>query len=146
MIMGQNGHIAPALTHDHDPGRALPARTGTGGGNRPAGCDSQPPITGWLSQPCATFLWRGLLTEVGQERSPPFLERREPSPELFQLAVDACQFRPCLLFPEVPITMPGPREFLDLAAQQSQPWVSVHRGRPVLEVARVDRLDAQSPS
>jgi len=38
-----------------------------------------------------------LLTEFGKEHGPPFLESGELSPELFQLAVDPCQFGPRLL-------------------------------------------------
>jgi hypothetical protein len=37
-----------------------------------------------------------LLGELGQERGPPFVEGGELSPELFQLAVDLCQFGPRL--------------------------------------------------
>jgi hypothetical protein len=37
--------------------------------------------------------------------------------------------------------MPRTDESLDLAAQQPQPRVSVHRGLPVLELARTDRRD-----
>ena len=63
--------------------------------------------------------WRRLSrTEVGKERNPPFLERGELSPELFQLAVDVRQFRSRLPFPEVLLTLPAPHEFLDLAAEQ----------------------------
>jgi hypothetical protein len=37
--------------------------------------------------------------------------------------------------------MPGADERLDLAAEQPQPRVPVHRGLPVLELARPDRRD-----
>jgi hypothetical protein len=40
------------------------------------------------------------------------------SPELFQLAVDARQFRSRLPFPEVLLTLPASHEFFDLAAEQ----------------------------
>jgi hypothetical protein len=33
--------------------------------------------------------------------------------------------------------MPGVDEILDLAAEQSQTWVTVHRGAPVLELLAV---------
>ncbi len=82
-----------------------------------------------------------LLAEFGKEHGPPFLEGGELSPELFQLAVDPCQFGPRLLFPHVPFTVQGLGEIFDLAAEQPQPWVPVHRGGPVLELARVDRRE-----
>jgi hypothetical protein len=81
------------------------------------------------------------LSEFGQERGPPFLERGELGPELFQLAVDPLQLGPRLPFPEVSLTMPGADQILDLAAEQPQPRVPVHRGGPVLELARADRRD-----
>ena len=71
--------------------------------------------------------------ECGKKRRPPSLEGGELSPELFQLAVDLCQFGPRLPFPQVSLTMPGPDQVLDLAPEQSQPRVPVHRGGPVLE-------------
>jgi len=46
-----------------------------------------------------------LLARFGKENGPPFLECGELSPELFQLTVDPCQFGPCLLFPQVPLTV-----------------------------------------
>ena len=73
-----------------------------------------------------------LARRAGKERGPPFPEGREPSPELFQLAVDPCQLGPRLLFPQVALAMQGPGEILDLAAEQPQPRVPVHRGGPVL--------------
>ena len=82
-----------------------------------------------------------LLGEFGKERGPPFLKRRELGPELFQLAVDPLQLGPRLLFPEVSLTMPGADQILDLAAEQPQPRVPVHRGAPVLQLARADRRD-----
>jgi len=82
-----------------------------------------------------------LLGEFGKERGPPFLEGGELSPELLQLAVDLCQFGPRLPLLQASITMPGPDEVLDLAAEQSQPRVPVHRGGPVLELACVDRRE-----
>ena len=80
-----------------------------------------------------------MLTEPGQERGPPFLEGGELGPELFQLAVDPCQFSPCPLFPQVGLTMQSLGEIFDLVAEQPQPRVSVHRGGAVLQLARVDR-------
>jgi hypothetical protein len=62
-----------------------------------------------------------LLGEFGKERGPSFLERREPDPELFQLAVDALQLGPGLPFPEVPLTMSGADQILDLTAEQPRP-------------------------
>jgi hypothetical protein len=56
--------------------------------------------------------------EVGLERRPPFLEGFEPSPELFQLAVDLRQFGPRLLFPQVSVATSGRDQVLDLAAEQ----------------------------
>jgi hypothetical protein len=41
----------------------------------------------------------------------------------------------------VPLTVQGLGEIFDLAAEQSQPRVAVHRGGPVLELARVDRRE-----
>jgi hypothetical protein len=79
--------------------------------------------------------------ESGKERGPPFLEGGELSPELFQLAVDLCQFGPRLPFPQVSIATPGPDQILDLAAEQPQPRVPVHRGGPILELACVDRRE-----
>jgi hypothetical protein len=74
-------------------------------------------------------LWAGsFLAELGKERAAPFLEGGELGAELFELAVDAGQFGPCLLLADVPIAVQGSGEVLDLAAQQAQPRVSVHRG------------------
>jgi hypothetical protein len=80
-----------------------------------------------------------MLGEFGKERGPPFLERGELSPELFQLAVDLRQFGPRLPFPQVSLTAPGTDQILDMATEQPQPRVLVHRGTPILELARVDR-------
>jgi hypothetical protein len=82
-----------------------------------------------------------LPAEFGQEHGAPFLEGGELSPELLQLAVNPCQFGPCLLFPQVPLTVQGLGEIFDLAAEQPQPRVPVHRGGPVLKLARVDRRE-----
>ena len=82
-----------------------------------------------------------MLAELGKERGPPFLKRRELGPELFQLAVDPLKLGPCLLFSQVSLTMPGADQILDLAAEQPQPRVPVYRGAPVLELARADRRD-----
>jgi hypothetical protein len=82
-----------------------------------------------------------LFAELGQERGPPLLERGDLSPVLFQLAVDLLQLGPRLPFPEVPLTMPAADQILDLTAEQPQLRVSVHRSRPVLQLARADRRD-----
>ncbi len=84
--------------------------------------------SGWAgSLPC-----RALLAELGKERGPPLPEGGELSRQLFQLAVDPRQLSPRLLFPQVALAMQGPGEILDLAAEQPQPRVPVHRGGPVL--------------
>jgi len=72
---------------------------------------------------------------------PPFSEGGELSTQLFQLAVDPRQLGPRLLFPQVALAMQGPGEILDLAAEQPQPRVPVHRGGPVLQLARLDRRE-----
>ncbi len=72
--------------------------------------------------------WRALLAELGMERGPPFLEGGELSPQLFHLAVDPRQLGPRLPFPQVVLAVQGPGEILDLAAEQPQPRVRVHRG------------------
>ena len=54
-----------------------------------------------------------MVGEFGKERGPPFLECRELSPELFQLAVDPLQLGPRLPFAEVSLTMSG-ADVLDL--------------------------------
>ncbi len=51
------------------------------------------------------------------------------------------QLGPRLLFPQVALAMQGPGEILDLAAEQPQPRVLVHRGGPVLSLTRVDRRE-----
>jgi hypothetical protein len=79
--------------------------------------------------------------EFGNKCRPPFLEGGELSPELFQLPVDLRQFGPRLPLPQASLTSLGPDQVLDLAAEQSQPRVPVHRGGPVLELARVDRRE-----
>jgi hypothetical protein len=81
------------------------------------------------------------LTKFREEHGPPFLEGGELSPELFQLAVDPCQFGPYLPFPQVLLTVQGLGEIFDLGAEQPQPRVSVHRGGPILERARIDRRE-----
>ncbi len=63
---------------------------------------------------------------------PAFPEGGELSRQLFQLAVDPRQLGPRLLFPQVALAMQDPGEILDLAAEQPQPRVPVHRGGPVL--------------
>src|SRR6266568_1338541 len=82
-----------------------------------------------------------LLAEFGKEHGPPFLEGGELSPEALQLAVDPRQLGPRLLFPQAALTVQGPGEILDLAAEQPQPRVPVHRRGPVLQLARVDRRE-----
>ena len=71
-----------------------------------------------------------LLAEFGNERGPSFLERCDLGPELLQLAVDLLQLGPGLLFPQVPLTMPGANQILDLTAQQPQPRVADTTMRP----------------
>ena len=71
--------------------------------------------------------WRALLAELGKERGPPFPQGGELSTQLFQLAVDPRQLGPRLLFPQVALAMQGPGEIFDLAAEQPQPRVPVHR-------------------
>ena len=82
-----------------------------------------------------------LLAEFGKKHRPSFLEGGELRPQLFQLAVDPCQFGSRLLFPQVPLTVQSLGEIFDFAAEQPQPRVPVHRGGPVLLLARVDRRD-----
>jgi len=84
---------------------------------------------------------RALLAEFGKEHRPPFLEGRELNTKLFQLAVDPCQFGPRLLFSQVPLAGQGPGETFDLAAEQPEPRVPMYCGRPVLQLARVDRCE-----
>ena len=93
--------------------------------------------SGWAG----SLPWRALLAELGKERGPPFPKGGELSTQLFQLAVDPRQLGPRLLFPQVALAMQGPGEILDLAAEQPQPRVPVHRGGPVLQLARVDRRE-----
>ena len=76
--------------------------------------------------------WRALLAELGKDRGPHFLESGDLGMQLFQLAVDPRQLGPRLLFPQVALAMQGPGEILDLAAEQPQPRVPVHRGGLVL--------------
>jgi hypothetical protein len=73
-----------------------------------------------------------LARRARKERGPPFPEGGELSTQLFQLAVDPRQLGSRLLFPQVALAMQGPGEILDLAAEQPQPRVPVHRGGPVL--------------
>ena len=104
----------------------------------PLGCREVHFVTEARSRSRLMITWLG---EFGKERGPPFLKGGELSPELFQLAVDLCQFGPRLPFLQVSITMPGPDQILDLAAEQPQPRVPVHRGGPILERACVDRRE-----
>jgi hypothetical protein len=82
-----------------------------------------------------------LLAEFGKEHGTPFLESGKLSSELLPLAVDLGQFGPRLSFSQVPLTVKGLGEILDLAADQPQPRVPAHRGGPELELARVDRRE-----
>jgi hypothetical protein len=82
-----------------------------------------------------------LLAEFGKERGPPLLKGGEASPELFPLAVDLCQFGPRLLFAQVPVTVQYLDQVFDLAAEQPQPRVPVHRGGPIVELASVYRRE-----
>ena len=81
-----------------------------------------------------------LLSEIGAELGSPLLEFGQLGPQAPDLAVDARQLRPGLLFADVTVAVPGPGEGLDLAAEQSQPRVPVHMGLAVLQRARVDRV------
>jgi hypothetical protein len=45
---------------------------------------------------------------------------------LLKLPVDLLQLSPRLPFLQVPLTVPGADEFLDLTAEQPQPRVPVH--------------------
>jgi hypothetical protein len=62
----------------------------------------------------STLLAGSFLAELGKECGAPFLEGGELGAELFELAVDAGQFGPCLLLADVPIAVQGPGEVLDL--------------------------------
>jgi len=64
-----------------------------------------------------------LLAEIGAELGSPILEFGQLGPQAPDLAVDARQLRPGLLFADVTVAAPGPGEGLDLAAEQSQPRV-----------------------
>jgi hypothetical protein len=64
-----------------------------------------------------------VLVKLRKECGSPFLECGELRPELFQLAIDARRLGASLLLPEVPFTELCLHEFLDLAAEQSQPRV-----------------------
>ena len=55
--------------------------------------------------------------EFGKKRRPPSLEGGKLSPELFQLAVDLCQFGPRLPFPQESLTTPCPDQIFDLAPE-----------------------------
>ena len=79
-------------------------------------------------------------SEVGAELGSPFLELGQFRAQAPDLAVDALQLCPGLLFADVPVAVPGPGECLDFAAEQSQPRVPVHRGLAVLQRARVYRV------
>ena len=57
-----------------------------------------------------------LLSEIGAELGSPLLEFGQLGPQAPDLAVDARQLRPGLLFADVTFAMPGPGEGLNLAA------------------------------
>src|SRR5208337_1928310 len=80
------------------------------------------------------------LSEAGAELGSPLLELGQLSPEALDLAVDPCQLGPGLPFFNVTVAVGCPGEGLDLAAEQSEPWVPVHRGLTVVQRARVDRV------
>jgi hypothetical protein len=96
-----------------------------------------PPATQTTSKPPLAFL----LTEFGQQHRPPLFERCDLSPELLQFTVDALQFGPCLLFPQVAFTVLGANQILDLTPEQPQPPIAVYLAGPVLELARTNRRD-----
>src|SRR5260370_14557756 len=81
-----------------------------------------------------------LLYEIGAELGSPLLEFGQLGPQPPDLAVDARQLGPGLLFADVTVAVPGPGEGLDLAAEQSEPRVPVHVRLAVLQRARVDRV------
>src|SRR5258708_28388284 len=87
--------------------------------------------SGWAG----SLPWRVLFAELGKECGPPFPEGGELSTQLLQFAVDPHQLGPRLLFPQVALAMQGPGEIFDLAAEQPQPRVPVHRGWPGLSLA-----------
>jgi hypothetical protein len=66
----------------------------------------------------STLLAGSFLAEFGKECGAPFLEGGELGAELSELAVDAGQFGPCLLLADVPISVQGSGEVVDLATQQ----------------------------
>src|SRR5260370_8483738 len=76
---------------------------------------------------------------MGAELGMLLLEFGQIGPQAPDLAVDARQLGPGLLFADVHVAGPGPGEALALAAEQSQPRVPVYIGLPVLQRARVDR-------
>ena len=80
-----------------------------------------------------------MLAELGKQHGSPFLERGELGSELFQFAVDTGKFGPRLPIPQIVLTVQARGEILDLSPEQPQPWVSVYRCGPVLELARIDR-------
>jgi len=65
--------------------------------------------------------------------------QRRPRPRGTYPAPRGYKSRAC--YEEVLLTTLGPDQILDLAAEQPQPRVPVHRGSPVLELARADRRD-----
>jgi hypothetical protein len=75
-----------------------------------------------------------MLGEFGKERSPSVLECPDLGPELFQLAVDALQLGPRLLFSEVSLTMLGADQLLDLTAEQPQPPAFGRRSGQMISV------------
>jgi hypothetical protein len=80
-----------------------------------------------------------LLSQIAAELGSPLLESGQLGPQAPDLAVDARQLRPGLLFADGTVAVPGPGEGLDLAAEQSQPRAPVHIGLAVLQRARIDR-------
>src|SRR2546430_5810576 len=73
--------------------------------------------------PRSTLFPYPTLFRSGAELGSPLLEFGRLGPQAPNLAVDARQLRPGLLFADVTVAVPGPGEGLDLAAEQSQPQV-----------------------
>jgi hypothetical protein len=61
------------------------------------------------------------LPEAGDELGSPLFQRGQLSPEPLQIAADACQFCPCLPFPQAPVAEPGLGKTLDLPPKEPQP-------------------------
>lgn len=79
--------------------------------------------------------------QTGDERGSALLQRGQLGPQPLQLTVDPHQLGARLHLPEVLVAVSGLDEFLDLAAQEPEPWVPVRRVEAVVELAGVDRID-----